>query len=161
MSRNTTLPWRALLFASALVFTLFLPLPAQSGALGNRHRRAPVGVVLPETYSYGETRFVLVVDSTAASAVTVLLSPQATAADLSDAVRTLLSTPVTSAARNGRAILRVHPRQGAAQRQHFELPWAGHVMADLKGAQVRAIPGVGRGRRVTIWLPLHDRVPSR
>jgi hypothetical protein len=39
----------------------------------------------------------------------------------------------------------------------FPLPWAGRVLSDLRAADRRRVPGLGRLRTVRIWLPAQRR----
>ena len=87
----------------------------------------------------------------------ILIRPSATAAELSDAVRTL----ATARAASGDyplvpGIVRMRPNQ-KWQAVRKELPWTHGVLARLRNAQPRSIEGVGTVRAVAIWLPKQTR----
>lgn len=79
----------------------------------------------------------------------ILLSPDADAAVLTQAVEALMVVRQQSGdAAVSTATFRV-PRP-----QHSRvLPWAARVLQDLRTATPRGIPGVGRVKAVQIWLP--------
>ena len=84
----------------------------------------------------------------------ILLARHADATTLTQAVEALLAArraggniPVSD------SLLRV--RQQA--RDARVLPWAGRVLADVRAAEPRQLPGVGRMRAVRIWLPMQQQ----
>jgi hypothetical protein len=129
---------------------------------GTRHaRRAPTRVpltialtdVLPhpsapyelQRRTAGEVRDVL------------LLAKSATAEQLSDAVRGVLTARLVEGDTATHASsVRVRPhRPGSVHRPAF--PWAQRVLADLHRAPERSVAGIGTVRAVTIWLPRQAR----
>lgn len=81
----------------------------------------------------------------------VLLPPSATAEQLSDAIRGVLTARLVGGdtAREA-AVIRVRPHAAGA---HLAFPWAHRVLVDLRHASARPIPGVGTVQAVRIWLP--------
>lgn len=85
----------------------------------------------------------------------VLLLNIATSEQLSDAVRGVLTArQVGGDTATERGTFRARPHNGATR---AVLPWASRVLADLRAAGVRDVPGVGRVRAVRIWLPSERR----
>jgi hypothetical protein len=87
----------------------------------------------------------------------VLVPESATAEQLSDAVRGVLTARLVEGdtARHGSSV-RVRPRRpNSAQRPAF--PWAQRVLGDLRRAPVQSVAGVGTVRAVKIWLPRQAR----
>lgn len=83
----------------------------------------------------------------------LVVGPGATASQLSDAVRTLLtsrSVDGDTASRLGTFRMRTHQANGASR---TPFPWTSRVLADVRAAPLRELPGVGRVRAVRIWLP--------
>lgn len=115
------------------------------------HRSAPYAI---QRRTSGEVRDV------------VLLAESATAEQLSDAVRGVLTARLVdgdTVTRAGTVRVRLHG-PGATPRPPF--PWAQRVLADLRRAPLRTVAGVGTVRAVKIWLPRQARtrrapVPNR
>jgi len=120
---------------------------------GTQPRRVAATVVLLDSVGRPGAPFVLVRRPGAAPADLILVHSAIGAAQLSDAIRGLL----TARQANGdfpqaAATFRVRPQQRTAgARPAF--PWAQRVLSDLRRSQPREIPGVGRVRAVEIWLP--------
>lgn len=143
----------AFLIAIAMMVAILPPaLGAQRGP-----SRVPVTVAIPAEFEYGDARYLIVRDTTVRPSLILVLTTGATAADLSDAVRTLMVAPVPSSSHGTHAVVRVRPQPGGAQRSHPELPWAGRVLSDARRAAWQDLPGIGRARAVQIWLPLPRR----
>jgi hypothetical protein len=86
----------------------------------------------------------------------VVLRPDATAAELTEAVNTLLTARyVEGDIPSTKRTLRIRPtgRKGAIR----EYPWAARVLADVRRAAPVDIPEVGNARAVEIWLPRQFR----
>ncbi|HEY9230212.1 MAG TPA: hypothetical protein VIP11_26400 [Gemmatimonadaceae bacterium] len=87
----------------------------------------------------------------------ILLRASATPAELSDAVRTLLTArqsggdyPITKAT----VRMRPHQKSGNA-RQEFR--WANQLLTRLRAAKPRRVDGAGTVRAVALWLPKQVR----
>lgn len=90
----------------------------------------------------------------------VVLHSEATAGELSAAVRALLLVRQRSGdASTAPALLRMRTSQKRVSVPK-EFPWAQRVLADLRNAQVQRIPGTGHVQTVTIWLPRQKRNSS-
>jgi hypothetical protein len=83
----------------------------------------------------------------------ILLRPSATAAEFSDAIRTLASAraadgdyPIEG------ATVRMRPHQNS-QIARKDFAWTPGVLARLRKAKPRTVDGVGTVRAVAIWLP--------
>jgi hypothetical protein len=91
----------------------------------------------------------------------ILVRESATPAEVSDAVRTLLTARLIGGdLPTSHATIRLRPRE-QSQAARREFPWTPRVLADLRRATTRSIPDVGTVRAVDIWLPSqarHDRV---
>lgn len=89
----------------------------------------------------------------------VLLLHSATPEQLSEAIRGVMTARLAggdSAAQA--ATLRVRPHSSSSPGTHAPLPWALRVLADLRAAPMRNVPGVGRVQAVRIWLPAQHRL---
>jgi hypothetical protein len=119
-----------------------------------RPRRVPATVVLVDSLTQSSAPFLLVRRADATPTDLILVNSGIDPAQLSDAIRGLLT-----ARQSGgdfprvAATLRVRSRQptGAGARPPF--PWAARVLNDLRRADPREVQGVGRARAVEIWLP--------
>lgn len=138
-------------------FVLFVLLCLDAAAHAQAVRpptRVPVTVALVERLPDGGV-FQIRRRADVAPLDVILLRADADAANLSEAIRTLLlaraqggdttRTPQT---------LRLRLEPG---RHTMELPWALRVLTDLQRAGTREIPGVGVVRAVEIWLPPQRR----
>lgn len=116
--------------------------------------RVPVLVAITNTPNLSQQPFmVLRRAGGAAGDVIVLREGTASAAQLSQAVYMLLASRRTEGdtAQTVKAFGgEVRTAEGQPAR---ELPWAQRVIDDVRNAQPRAVPGVGRARAVQIWLP--------
>jgi len=82
----------------------------------------------------------------------ILLQSAADARQLSSAVYDLLTVrQVSGDTADAPSRMRVRARQRTTPRP--VLPWAARVMAHLRQAEPRQIPGIGTVRAVQIWLP--------
>ena len=87
----------------------------------------------------------------------IFLSPTATADDLSDAIGDLLAIRrVQGDTARSTGLVRVRHAQTARPHPR-RYPWAARVFADVRTATPENIPGVGRFRALTIWLPPQGR----
>jgi len=136
-------------------------LQGQPGARAGSASRVPAAVVFVDSLPHQGAPFVIVRRVDASPGDVILLRTGATAEHLSDAVRALMmARQVSGDSATTARTMRVRPHQGAAQNRPV-LPWAPRVLADVARAQVQNIPGVGRGRSVTIWLPRQPKVAPR
>jgi hypothetical protein len=144
------------LAAAALLFAL--PLAAQQA------RRVPVTVVLVERLPQTDAPFVIQRRPDLTPRDVILLRSDATADQLSDAVRSLLTIRQAGGdSASARANMRMRPHLSAGTRSgrrvtpRRALPWVQRVLADVQKAALRDVPGVGRVRAVEIWLPAQQR----
>lgn len=92
----------------------------------------------------------------------IVLAPDATGAELSSAVRTLLIVRQ----REGdvpriKRTVRIRPGSNSIAAQ-APLPWAARVLGDASRSARAVVPGVGSVRAVQIWLPGQDaRRPAK
>lgn len=131
---------------------------AQSHA--NQSSRVPVTVALSENRAAG-SRFVVQRNPGAAHRDVVVLAPDASADEFSDAVRALL----TARQREGdvpgsKQTLRTRPNQ-ASNKRRPAFPWAARVLADLRRSNHTEVDGVGSVRAIQIWLPSQSRTGVR
>jgi hypothetical protein len=134
-----------------LLLSLLALGPGTRAATAQQPRRVAATVVLLDSIAQPGAPFVLVRRPGAAPADLILVRSGVGAAQLSDAIRGLLTArkaggDFPSAA----ATFRVRPRTAAARPAY---PWAQRVLNDLRRSEPREIPGVGRVRAVEIWLP--------
>ena len=128
--------------------------PAAQQPANRQPRRVSATVVLVDSLTQPDAPFVIVRRPGSTPADLILLRSGADAAQLSEAVRGLL----TARQANGdfaptAAIFRVRPHQRAGAIARPAFPWAPRVLNDLRRAEPREISGVGRVRAVQIWLP--------
>jgi hypothetical protein len=121
---------------------------------GGRPSRVGATVVLVDSVHQRNAAFVIVRRPGASPADLILVRSDVDAAQLSDAIRGLLTArqadgDVASTA----ATFRVRPQQRAGTGARPVFPWAPRVLNDLRRAAPREISGVGRVRAVEIWLP--------
>jgi hypothetical protein len=134
--------------------------PVGIGAQGfttRRQSRVPATVVFVDSLPVSGVPFVVNRRPDLSPADLIVLRSSATPAEFSDAVRSLLTArqaggdlPI------GAAIVRMRPHQ-RLQGTRPPFPWTARVLADLRGATPRAIPGLGIVRAVDIWLPRQAR----
>jgi len=158
MAFNPTAALRA-----ALLVALFLVAARSSHAQaiqngpeqGYRNgRRVPVTVALVDVLPAGSGPFAILRRVDATDGDVILLPADADAATLSNAVRTLVLVRRNDGDTSNRsATIRMRPTTGSSDRRPVELPWAGRVLADVRTASPRSVPGVGTARTVRIWLP--------
>lgn len=143
------MPGIRLLLAALAAFTPAV-LPAQRTGVG-APTRVPLTVVLVSELPRPGTAYEIQRRPAGSDRDVVLLLNTATPEQLSDAVRGVLTARQVGGDRaTGAGTFRVRPHNGAAR---AALPWANRVLADLRAAHVRDVPGVGRVRAVRIWLP--------
>jgi hypothetical protein len=134
-------------------------LSGQPGARMGSTSRVPAAVVLVDSLPQQGAPFVIVRRVDVSPGDVILLRTGATAEHLSDAVRALMmARQVSGDSATTARTMRLRPRPG---QNRPTLPWAPRVIADVARAQVQNIPGVGRGRSVTIWLPRQRKVAPR
>lgn len=140
-------------FLLPLIAVMLVLLSDATAARGQtRANRVPATVALSDVAPKG-ARFLVKRFPGAAGGDVIVLPPDASAADLSAAVRTLL----TVRERDGdtpRANRTVRLRPGsAASLTRASYPWAARVLADVSRSNRTTVPGIGRVRAVQIWLP--------
>lgn len=143
-------PGVRLLLAAVAVFPP-VALPAQRSAGTGVPTRVPLTVALVSELPRPGAAYEIQRRTTGSDRDVVLLLNSATPEQLSDAVRGMLTARQAGGDTATEAgTFRVRPHDGAAR---AALPWANRVLADLRAAHVRDVPGVGRVRAVRIWLP--------
>lgn len=138
-----------LLTVSAVVLAL---LSSSTVVDGQAAKRVAATVALADGPLEG-ARFLVKRFPGAPNSDVILLAPDATAAELSSAVRTLLVVRQ----REGdspriKRTLRIRPGSSPVIAQ-APLPWAARVLDDASRSARVAVPGVGSVRAVQIWLP--------
>lgn len=145
IARNLTA--LAAVLAAALGFT---PAAAQQQPL--QPSRVPVLVAVVDALPHSGSAFLIERHRNRNPGDVILIGPDATAHDLSEAIHALVlirrhaGAQVTSS-----GTMRVRPAGNVRRRS--PLPWAARVIADLKHAARRDVPGVGVVSAVEIWLP--------
>ena len=120
-------------------------------------RRVPATVAMVDSLPVRGVSFVVQRRPDRQPADLILLLPNATPADLSDAVRTL----ATARASGGdypiaATTVRMRPRQKSPIARR-EFPWTRGTLVRLRNAKPRTVEGVGTVRAVAIWLPRQVR----
>lgn len=130
-------------------------------------RRASVTVVLSDAIARTGEPFVIERRPDLARDL-IVIRPNATADDLSNAIRSLLTLRQAAGdSAAARMTMRMRPASASGVRdarhplQRRPFPWAPRVLADLRRAGTRDIPGIGRARSVDIWLPRQHRHARR
>jgi hypothetical protein len=143
---------------SATVALVFIAerAPAQGSTRGPSVR-FPVTVALVDSLPVPGVSFVVQRRADLTPADLILVRVGTNPAEVSDAIRTLITArqasgdlPATT------ATIRMRPQQ-RTQSGRREFPWSPRVLADLRRAPPRTIPGVGNVRAVDIWLPSQAR----
>jgi hypothetical protein len=132
-----------------------LPALAQTAINPRQVARVPAALVLVDSLSQPGVPYAIQRRPNASPHDVILLRTDASAAQLSEAIHSLLmvreargDVPTTA------ATLRIHPHGNAAvtlQRRPF--PWAQRVFHDLHRASPASVPGFGNVRSVMIYLP--------
>lgn len=118
---------------------------------GGAPTRVPLTVVLVSELPRPGAAYEIQRRTMGADLDVVLLLDTATPKQLSDAVRGVLTARQAGGDTAQQAgTFRIRPDNGSAR---APLPWVGRVLRDLRAAQPRTVPGVGRVRAVRIWLP--------
>lgn len=150
---RTTL--KSVLVALSLL-VLAAPLHAQApgSAAPARMPRIPVTIVLVDEMpaAAGDAAFVILRRADLSPHDVIVLHRAADRSQLSEAVRTLIAARQAhgdSATTGG--MVRMSSR--TAQGRRPDLPWIGRVLADLRRAERKPVPGVGAVQAVEIWLP--------
>ena len=122
--------------------------------LGKRvARRVPVTIMLVEETPVPGESFVIMRRPSVPPHDLILLSKDANAAHLSDAIRSLLTARAVEGDTAIRSsTMRMRPHSWPAE-SHARFPWTGRVLADLRTAPTKEISGVAKARAVEIWLP--------
>ena len=145
---------KSLSLCAALLIILPICAPAQQSAPANPAvpRRVPLTIALVRTMPDPQAPFVILRRSRGTIRDIVLLPQNATAAQLSDAIRGVLTArSVAGDSASTSAMLRM--RNSAGQRPRTIIPWTERVLADLQRAPPRPLEGIGTVRSVMIWLP--------
>lgn len=144
---------RLALAVGAMVVAIASEAVSQSPALSPR---VPVTVAIADD-GYGPEPFRLLRRSIQEPRDVILLSPTATADDLSDAIGDLLAARRAQGdTASSTGVIRIR-RMHSTPLHPRRYPWAGRVFSDVRTAPLLEIPGVGRVRALTIWLPPQRR----
>lgn len=119
-----------------------------------RSQRVPATIILIDSLTQPGASFVIMRRPGSTPADVVLLRSDADAAQLSDAIRGLL----TARHANGdvapsAATFRVRPHSGRGASPRNAFPWTPRVLNDLRRAEPRPVSGFGVVRSIQIWLP--------
>jgi hypothetical protein len=129
------------------------------GNRSGRHAptRVPLTIALVQVLPHRSAPFEIQRRTSGEVRDVVLLPETATAEQLSDAIRGVLTARLVDGdtATHARTV-RVRPRSAGAA-QHPPFPWTHRVLADLRRAPLRTVAGVGTVRAVKIWLPRQAR----
>lgn len=130
-------------------------LTVATGAGGQSRRgvpaRAPVLVVMVDSLA-SEPGYRITRLAHSSEQDVILLPRNADPAQFSEALETLRVVWAHDDGRAGApATFRLRPGPAEARRR-VAIPWAERVIADLRAAPEREVPGVGRARSVRIWL---------
>jgi len=130
------------------------------GALGAQQgtpRRVPVTIVMMDRLSQADAPFVIQRRPDLTPRDVIVVRTDATADQLSDAVRSLLTIrQVSGDTAETQSTMRMR-RHSSGARNRRALPWVQRVLADLRLAAEKDVLGIGRGRAVEIWLPAQAR----
>lgn len=139
--------------AIALAITALCLPPDRLWAQHGNPTRVPATVVFADQAVQAEP--FVVHRRTDAEVDVIVLRSDATVEQLSDAVRALMTIrQLGGDTASSPGIMRMRPRPvGPGRAAAHPVPWAGRVLADLKKAEPRDVPGLGRVRAVKIWLP--------
>lgn len=129
--------------------------PSASAQAHQRATRVPVLLVVVDSLPDTSPRFRIVRQAGASERHVVLLPPDADPELFAEAVATLRML-WTRAAEGGKADAGAMFRRVPSTTQRMAArrapSWAERVLHDLREARPRAVPGVGHGRTVQIWL---------
>jgi hypothetical protein len=134
-----------------------LPALAQTSRRPGQVARVPVALVLVDSLAQPGVPYVVQRRPNASPHDVILLRSDATAAQLSEAINSLLMVreargdiPTTA------GTLRIHPHGNAAVAlQRRPIPWAQRVFHDLHRVKAAPVAGVGNVQSVVIYLPPH------
>lgn len=146
------------IFAAALALLVARgDLPAQPTMNSPAPRRVAVTVVLLDRLPQTDAPFVIQRRPDVAPRDLILLRSDATGAQLADAVHSLLMIRQASGDTSAAAVtMRMRPNR-PLRGPRTQFPWIQRVLSDLKRAEFREVPGIGRARAVEIWLPPQGR----
>jgi hypothetical protein len=146
--------------------TIILAAAPIVGAAGEAHgqqtapSRVPVTIVLAEQPLPSGAPFIIQRRPDQTPQDVILLRSDASADQLSDAVRSLLTIRQAGGdVPAALATMRMRPQEAPTTRRAF--PWVQRVLGDVQRAAYRDVPGVGRVRAVEIWLPRQARRAAR
>jgi hypothetical protein len=133
------------------------PALAQSSRKPGQVARVPVALVLVDSLAQPGVPYVVQRRPNALPHDVILLRSDVTAAQLSEAMNSLLVVrEATGDFPTTAGTLRVHPHGTAAAALHRRpFPWAERVFHDLHRAKAAPVAGVGNVRSVVIYLPSH------
>lgn len=139
-------------FTSVILGASFPPAASAQTRESDVGPRVPVTIALTERVP-GSSRFVVRRLPGATHRDVIMLRPDATAAELTEAVNAMLTArraegDVPSVNRT----VRVRP-QGANRGQRKDFPWGAKVLADVREASPSEVRGLGKVRAIQIWLP--------
>lgn len=121
--------------------------------------RVPVTVALVDSLPMDDPGYRILRRAGGTPRDVILLRSAADGAIFSEAVRSLaVIRAVTGDTADASAFVRAHPSAGEPARTRV-LPWAERVLNDLRSANPRVVPGVGRVRAVEFWLPAQSSRP--
>ena len=155
------------ILSTALLLAVLTVCAAQLGAQQSGPQRVPVTVVMVDRLVHPDVPFTIQRRPDLKAQDVIVLRSDATPDQLSDAVRGLLTArQVGGDSAAAPATMRIRPNTPAstggnrAAVSRPSLPWVPRVLADLRRAEYRDVPGIGHVRAVEIWLPRQGR-PAR
>jgi hypothetical protein len=143
-----------------LAAALFVGVAGEAYAQQSAPSRVPVTIVLAEQPLPSGAPFIIQRRPDQTPQDVILLRADATADQLSDAVRSLLTIRHASGdVPAAQATMRMRPQDARTTRRAF--PWVQRVLGDVQRAAYQDVSGVGRVRAVEIWLPRQNRRTAR
>lgn len=118
-----------------------------------RSSRVPATIAMVRDFSESREAFIIRREAGDKPTDIILVRETISAAQLSDAIRTLVTIRhVTGNVPTANATVSMRRTQ-ARKGERKTLPWVGRVLGDLREAALGEVAGVGQARSVTIWLP--------
>ena len=135
-----------------LAFLLTI-LPGYLAGQSSRATRVPLTIAMVEQMPHPDAPYEILRRTSGATHDVLLVSVGATADQLSDGIRGVLTARRAGGDTASQAlVLRVRPR-GTAAASRPAFPWVQRVLADLERSPLRSLDGVGTVRWIRIWLP--------
>lgn len=144
LTRLGCVPWM-------LAFASLSPTYGEAQEKGGDGTRVPLVIAVASSEELGGGQYRIMLGAAGGDGGDVLLVSAAhlNAVVVSEAVRSYLAARTRSLPPSASALVRIS-RSRAPGRPY---PWMGQVVSKLRSSEPTMLPGVGRHRHVTIWLP--------